>query len=320
MRIDVPQAALLSVLWIAASPAAQSPSGPGMTEANQERLVLDDMEDVSDWSNSSPEETPLSRSQQHVKEGQFALLFANRVDHTKGEKNYPVGWPRVSKSLVKAKLTDWSAYDFFQCWIYAQTSREALPGSPLSIQFSHTGQKRSTSVVLREVKKDQWTKVVVPVPKLDEPRDVQRIQFSFGESSYAHGDRVDFFISGLALVRFVRPAINTYSLDCGLRFGDDRALAGQYSLVGHEGLDTTAVELEIGRGEGPALARTSERPPRRLPGQPAPQAEIVLRLPRLLPPGEYWARLQLRSPAGEITDRRQVSFRVIPGPFENAER
>ncbi|MHC4401228.1 MAG: hypothetical protein ACYTG0_16265 [Planctomycetota bacterium] len=32
------------------------------TDANKERLVLDDMEDVADWYNGSPEETRISTS------------------------------------------------------------------------------------------------------------------------------------------------------------------------------------------------------------------------------------------------------------------
>ena len=42
-------------------PGDEAPYGKGMTEANKERLVLDDMEDISAWANGSPEETKLSR-------------------------------------------------------------------------------------------------------------------------------------------------------------------------------------------------------------------------------------------------------------------
>ena len=42
-----------------------------------------------------------------MKQGRFALKFANLVDYTKGERNYPIGWPRTGKDLAKAKRTDW---------------------------------------------------------------------------------------------------------------------------------------------------------------------------------------------------------------------
>ena len=139
MRRLISRGCLLFALFAALAGhtgAEETPCGKGMTEANKERLVLDDMEDVSGWYNGSPVETTLSASSEHVKQGKLALKFANVVDHTKGEENYPIGWPRTGKDLVKAKLTDWSAYDFFECWIYAQTSRGSLPGE------ASTGQGR----------------------------------------------------------------------------------------------------------------------------------------------------------------------------------
>ena len=58
-----------ALLLLGTPPAAQeTPYGKGTTEANKERLVLDDMEDVSDWYNGSPDETEISASDEHVKQ------------------------------------------------------------------------------------------------------------------------------------------------------------------------------------------------------------------------------------------------------------
>ena len=64
--------------------AQEVPYGKGLTDANKERLLIDDMEDVSDWINGSPDETKISSSDRHVKNARHALLFANVVDYTKG--------------------------------------------------------------------------------------------------------------------------------------------------------------------------------------------------------------------------------------------
>lgn len=306
---------LIVVLLSAWSLPAQEPA-PSPGETNKERLVLDDMEDVKDWSNGSPVETTISRSTKHVKAGKYSLLFANRVDHTQGEAKYPIGWPRINKDLVKAKLSDWSDYDDFECWIYTETSRPALPNTPLSVSFAHTGRKRSTSAILRELKKDQWVKVVIPVPKLDDPKDVQRIQFNFSESNYQHGDRVDFYISDLVLTRYVRPAINTFALDREVLFGNDRALVARYSLVGRKGLADVTVELEMGREPGKPLAVARMPAPPRKPGQVAPQSELPLPLPGPMAPGEYWAELRLTLKDGSVIDRKTASLRVIPSVVE----
>jgi len=295
----------LVLLALLLSPADEAPYGKGMTEANKERLVLDDMHDVSGWNNGSPVETKLSRSDR-ARGGKYSLLFANVVDHTKGEKNYPIGWPRTNKSLVKAKLTDWSAYDFFECWIYVDTSRPSLPAVPMGLGFSHPGHRRRSSLQLRELKKDQWVHVVMPTGKLDDPKHVESLQFNISESDYKHGDRVDFYISGLELTRFAEPAVNQLDLQRRVVYAHQPWIVAGYSLVGRKGMDRVKAELAIGQGDM-AAAKTA------IPA--ARQGEIELRLTRPLAPGLYWAQLGLRDPAGKLIDRKRTDFRVIPGPF-----
>lgn len=282
--------------------------GKGMTDANKERLVLDDMTDVSDWVNGSPEETQVSSSDKHVKDGSAALLFANVVDHTKGEKNYPVGWPRTSKDLVKAGLSDWSGYDFFECWIYTETSRDSLPTVPLGVGFSHAGHKQSSSFELRQARKNEWAKVLIPISKITAPKDVRGIQFHISESNYKHRETVDFYISGMALTRFVEPAIADFRMDKKVIYANDPQVTAIYSLVGHKGMEQTTADVQIGRGVSASVAQAS--------GQAALQGELPVVLPpeRMIP-GTYWARLSLRSADGQLLDQKQAEFRVLRGPF-----
>ncbi len=286
---------------------AETPYGKGLSEANKERLVLDDMEDVSDWYNGSPEETTISASDKHVKQGRLGLRFANVVDYTKGEKKYPIGWPRIGKDLRKVELTDWSAYDFFECWIYVETSRKALPGDPLGLGFYHSGPKRTSSWPLKELTKDQWLKVVIPISKLLDPNDIQRVQFNISESNYKHGDRVDFYLDDMVLTRYVDPAVVELVLERRIVFAGDRQLVAAYRLSGRKGMDQVKVELAIGQGAGTPAAKTTAAAAR--------QGEIVLPLNARLAPGTYWARLGLRDAQGKLIDRKQAEFRVIEGPF-----
>jgi hypothetical protein len=290
-----------------AAPAQEQPYGRGLTEANQERLVIDDMEDISAWSTGTPIETTLSASDQHVKQGRNALKFGNVVDHTRGEKDYPIGWPRTSRSLAKAKLTDWSGYDYFQCWIYVDTNREALPGSPLGIGFNHTGHRRTSSFTLREVRKGQWVKVVIPIAKLIDPKDVQSVQFHIAESSYKHLDRVDFYIDDMVLTRYTDPTIAELLTDRRILYHNDRQIAALYTLMGHRDMEHVRAEFEIGQG-ATAVAKTEAHPDR--------QGELPLAIAHPLTPGDYWARLSLRDAQGWLIDRRQAEFRVIAGPRE----
>lgn len=285
----------------------ETPRGKGLTEANQERLVLDDMQDVSDWYNGSPDETVISSSDRRVREGRPTLLFANTVDHTRGEKNYPIGWPRTGKDLGRSGPSDWSGYDFFECWICAETSRERLPGKPLGVGFYHSGQKRSSPFPLN-VAKEAWTQVVIPVDRLLDARDVQRLQFNISESDYRHGDRVDFYIDRPALVRYVEPAVARFDVERKLLLTNDRVLRAQYQLAGYRQFDTTWVELTVLRDASVPVATARSAATRR--------GELTLSLPGTLEPGDYTARLCLRDAQGALIDRQDVSFRVIAGPFE----
>ncbi|MFH1265372.1 MAG: hypothetical protein ABIK89_06555 [Planctomycetota bacterium] len=302
--------ALMAVVspWLAGGEAAAQEAahdqGPG--DANKERLPLDDMRDVADWYNGSPEETEISSSDRHAEPGKSSLKFANVVDHTKGEKNYPIGWPRTGKDVARAGTSDWSEYDFFECSIYAETSGPSLPGTPLGVGFYHTGQKRTSSFPLKEVKKDEWVKIVIPVSELLEPADVQRVQFNISESDYKHGDRVDFYIADVALTRLVHPTIAELALDRRLLYSNDRRITALYALMGRRGLEEVNVELEIGRPDQPAAKAV---------GRASRHGELSVAITEPLVPGNYAASLRLRNANGELVDQGRVEFRVIEGPF-----
>lgn len=294
------------VLCLTAVAADERPYGKGLTDANKESLPLDAAADVQLWQNGSPDETHLAHSDKGWK-GRPALLFANRVDHTKGEKSYPVGWPRTALDLAKRKLTDWSVYDAFECWIYAETSREKLPGSPLGVNFQHSGRKQSSSFPLNTVRKKEWVKIVVPIVQIKSPSDVQRVQFNISESNYRHGDQVDFYISQPALTRYVDPAVSELAVRRQVLFGAERVVEAEFRLAGHKDLERTTVECSVGQDGAAPAARTTVKAAR------SGEAAVTISTP--LRPGPHWFRLDLRDAAGRLIDRKQCGFRVVQGPF-----
>ncbi|NOZ21925.1 MAG: hypothetical protein GXP25_12655 [Planctomycetes bacterium] len=287
---------------------AEKPYGRGMTEANKERLVIDDMEDVSDWYYAKEEDSKLTTSSKHVKEGKSSLLFSTHINHKGGQKNYPIGWPRTGKRLQDTKMTDWSDYDFFECWIYTETSRDALPSTPFTVAFCHSGHRNSTPFRLKELKKNEWVKIVIPISKLKQPKDVQSLQFHINESDYKHDDQVDFYIDDMVLTRFIDPTIVTLDVNKKLIYASDRQISATYSLSGYKGMDKVTVELEIGRGITAPVAKGTAKAAKR--------GEVSVAMPaQRVVPGTYWARLSLRDAEGKLIDRKQVEFRVLTGPF-----
>jgi hypothetical protein len=293
-------------LLILAAAGAEAPAARGLTEANKERRAVDEMEDAAGWYNGSPEETTLSTSSERVKQGRGSLCFANLIDHTRGEKSHPIGWPRTGKDLAKGGLSDLSGYDFFECWIYTETSRDALPRSPLSINFYHSGPKRSTSLPLDQVKKDEWVRVVIPLDDMPDADDVQRVQFSISESNYKHSDRVAFYIDDIVLTRYVNPAVAELTVEPTLLYHDAGTLLAGYRLVGSRGLDGVRGELTLLGGD--AQVARAEQPLARA-------GEWAVPLPPRLEPGSYTVRLRLLDANGTAVDEAHSPLRVIEGPF-----
>ncbi|MHB8898595.1 MAG: hypothetical protein ACYC6Y_07595 [Thermoguttaceae bacterium] len=305
---------LAPLLLVAAVAAVAARAADDLSDVPMERLVIDDMEDVADWSNGSPDETRLAASDVHVKEGKFSLEFANVVDHTKGEKNYPIGWPRTGKELKSAGLTDWTGYEYFECWIYVTTSRESLPREPLGVGFYHSGPKRSTSFPLAEIRKDAWTRIRIPISKIDPAADVQRVQFNISESNYSHGDRVQFSVDDVVLTRFAHPVIGFLAAQRRLVYTGDRRVTAEFELLGNRSGKPVDVVLEVGRGN--ETVATARAPAADLAG------EITAELPvgdrpadRPLAPGPAWMKLTLQDASGKALHARQAIFRVIEGPF-----
>lgn len=285
-------------------------SAADLAEVPMERLVIDNMEDITDWYNGSPDETTLAASDVHAKDGEFSLEFANLVDHTKGEKNYPIGWPRTGKDLSSLGLTDWSDYEYFECWIFVTTSREALPREPLGVGFYHSGPKRSTSFPLADLRKGEWTRIRIPVSKIDLAADVQRIQFNISESNYSHGDRINFYVDDVALTRFAHPVIGLMAAERRLVYTSDRRITARFELLGNKSGKPVTVVLQVGRGD--ETLATAQGPAVDLHGEITAELEAG----RSLTPGPAWIKLIVQGDSGETLHASQSTFRAIEGPFQ----
>jgi hypothetical protein len=60
---------------------------------------------------------------------------------------------------------------------------------------------------VHEAQKGKWTHVRVPTSNMPSPAKCTAVQFFIAESNYNHGDVLDFWIDGLALVRYAEPTI-----------------------------------------------------------------------------------------------------------------
>lgn len=275
-----------------------------------ERRVIDDMEDVGDWHNYTPEQSSISSSNRYVKQGGFSLEFANVIGRSEDKQKKSSVWPRTAKRLRKSESVDWTDYDYFECWVYATTSREALPEYPIAIVFYTLRPNISFDIELAQIGMGRWTKIRIPLAQIQFGGDVERIQFCLPSRNYDDGDRVNFYIDDIALVRYAHPVIKSLSARRRLVYVSERCLIADYSLVGNRSDKVTSVVLEIGQGNllhaKTSIAAADVRE----------ELAIEISADHLLRPGPSWMRLSIQDREGRCLHVKESTFRVIEGPFE----
>jgi len=196
-------------------------------EPKMEKLPISDEETGEGWDVAEATMTP---SETHAREGK-ALNFHIDVDHSTGEPNYPIGWPRTYHNNPEDRR-DWSQWDFLDFWLYADTSRDKLPSSPLGLILRCPDRESSWSRTLSEAKKGEWVHFRFPLADIPNIHDCTAIQFFIAESNYTHKDVVDFYIDELALLRYAEPTIVSLRPLQGLLYKDEAAVRVEVDVSG----------------------------------------------------------------------------------------
>jgi hypothetical protein len=220
---------------------------PGL---EKQALLGGDLEKV--WATA---ESDVAVETHRVKASGAAMRWHIAVDHFGGEAKYPIGWPRVWRTL-KGPERDWSAWDFLEFWVYAETSREKLPTTPVTLLVRTEAGEGSGSRPLTELKKGEWVQFVIPVADLPRPEAVQQIMFSISDANYRHQDQVTFTIADLALVRYAAPTLLDFAPEQGVTFADAAGLAVRFRVTGLKPGETAECSCEL-RRDGVVVSRST---------------------------------------------------------------
>lgn len=227
------------------------------------------------------------------------------VDHYGGEAKYPIGWPRVNRSLRESALRDWSGWDYLRLRVFTDTSRAALPREPVTL-ILHTPDKESSfNRPLDSLSKGAWTEVLIPLSAIPRHHDVRFFQLAISDSRYAHADRLDFYVDDICLLRHRAPVLKDFTPERAVLFSDARHLAAQFELLGVPIGEARDVTIELRQGET-ALARQQLNVPRGV------QRALLDWSGGKLPPGECELVAQV---AGNPTAVR-APVRVIESPWQ----
>ena len=256
---------------------------------------------VKGW---SPAESTLEVSTARVKLNETALHWHVTVDYFGGEKNYPIGWPRFGRAIPEGPQRDWSAWDYLHLWVYTTSSRPALPRDPAGLGLHAPDRSNAFSMILAELKLNEWVEIRIPVSKIPRPGDVRSIQFHIAEANYKHADQLDLFIDDLALLRYARPTILGFAAETAVTFADVKGVAARFQLAGVKPGDTVPVVCEL-RREGRVVARATARSAR------GPQRIVIEPGRGGLAPGMY----ELTAVAGDGQAAPPAALRVVESPW-----
>lgn len=180
--------------------------------------------------------------------GSPALHWHVDVDHLAGEPKYPIGWPRIVRTLKDPADCDWSGWDYLRLRIRAETSRPALPAGPISLSLRAPDKARSYSRSLGEVRKGEWTDILIPLYKIPYHADVRSMTLSIADASYSHKDRLDVFIADVALVRPGAPVLQEFAPEGSAIWTDARRLPIRFRLLGVPAGGSSRVRFEVRDG------------------------------------------------------------------------
>ena len=291
----------LTIRWAAMLLFAGTLCGAAEPAVPLERLPLFTPAELKSWSTA---ESTVAVSTAHTRDATASLQWHVTVDYQTGEPKYPIGWPRVNRSLPVGAIRDWSAWDYLQCWVYVATNRDQLPALPAGLGLHTPDRANAFQRPLPELRAREWVQIRVPITQIPRAHDVRQIQFHIAESNYRDGDSLDFHISDLALVRHASPTLLDFAPDSAVLFSDARRLPLSLQLAGVPAGATTEVILELHAGTHPVL-RTTARAARG--GQ-----SFALELPRgPLAAGDYEVRATLTGTASP----RSARIRVVDSPW-----
>ncbi|MGD9495885.1 MAG: hypothetical protein AB7Y46_06220 [Armatimonadota bacterium] len=237
-----------SAVLCALLPLSAQPAEPPMDER-----VLADGDSESTWTSA---EATMEPDDTYARTGR-AMRFHIDVNHETGEVNYPIGWPRTYLAFPEGER-DVSGWDFLDFWIYAESSRETLPSTPLGLTIRCPDKSNAFSATLGAVRLGEWVHFRFPMSSLPDPTNCAAIQFFVSESNYRHGDVLDFWIDDLKLLRYAEPTIITVQPLNQVAFRDQPVLRIAVDLTGLDEGATARVEVGLSRDGEPTAVAAAE--------------------------------------------------------------
>lgn len=284
--------------------AALFSAPPSLPFARMEKHVLAGPESAREW---SPAESTVEASAGRAPGGKPALHWHVTVDHFTGERNYPIGWPRIGHGFKDA-ARDWSGWDYLFLRVFTETSRATLPAEPVGLGLHLPDRNGALNRPLTELRKDGWAEIIIPLTQVPRHHDVRQLQFHIAESNYRHQDQLDFYFDEIVLLRYAEPTLLEFAAENAVMFVHAAQIPVRFHLTGVRPGTCVAVVCEL-RWEGKVAARVE------VTAQRGAQRTLLDLQRAKLPTGDY----ELTARAAGGPDTASAKVRLVDSPWNGTE-
>ena len=283
-----------AVLTLSAAPAEKT-----------QTLPLDMLAVPKRW---SPSESSVTLAQERFS-GRAVLKWTVNVDHFGGEKNYPVGWPRMyfqSFNRHPVLLSDWREWDHFEFDVRIKLENDpANQICPVSLMLSTPSFR--LALPLRKWHDGKLHSIKVPVDQLKAPHKITNFGFSIADSNYKHGAKLTLWAGNFRLTRSSECFVEDLKLLTPAITAADNAVRINVNITGPAGSVARGVPFEVTALSSGKVLRKETLPVQR----GIKDMEIGVDDLRLVP-GQY----NLTVFPGDKVKTKSVVFTVLSSPFQ----
>ena len=228
------------------------------------------------------------------------------VDFTAGEKQYPIGWPRMYLNLLPEEQ-NWHDYDRFEFQLFTETSRTNLPRRPLAFHlYDVQGQKKL--ITLDQAATGVWKTVALSISDLGLSGSVARLGLNINESDYADKDVIDFHFGGFRLVRATDAQVTELKTVAPALFCDSRVLPVEVVVEGPPEKLRAGLPFRLRCGDRVALSQT-------LPVARGRQTLYLSLSETSLAAGAYTLEVNPDEPPL----KKEISVLIVTSPYRSAD-
>ena len=233
--------------------------------------------------------------------GGKTVAFTYPIIYDAEGKPAKTSWPRCTATVPK-EYQNWGAYDFLEFSVYTTFNRSDEEYLPVSLSCSSAKTRQILSADIRDLRQNEWVKVVIPLRKMARKEPIKSMQFHLNARRYFPNDKLVLHLGDFKLVRITQWQVAAFKMTAPAIFSDRQTLPLAFDLLGPG--ETSKVPFRIIDGSGRKV-RDVLLPCKR--GFAYRTLEIGL-----LAPGDY----TLSVFPDDEKRQHSAAFRVIPSPWK----